>query len=91
MRRVYLAVAVITYLLLRTGVIVTPAYACDGGPDYCSDDPRISAKLAAKKNALLAEDPPRLAALLDRGGPMRRAHRAESGRLLTRRGKKWRN
>jgi len=41
--------------------------ACGGGPDYCTDDPRIPALLAAKKTALSRDYPPRLVSLLDRG------------------------
>ncbi|MGR9431377.1 hypothetical protein [Rhizobium leguminosarum] len=43
------------------------AAACGSGPDYCTDDPRIPAVLAAKKRTLVNEYPPRLIALLDRG------------------------
>ncbi|QJX09994.1 hypothetical protein [Rhizobium brockwellii] len=43
------------------------AAACGSGPDYCTDDPRIPAKLASKKNALAGEYPTRLISLLDRG------------------------
>lgn len=49
--------------------LVYPAAAreCSAGPDYCTDDPRIPAKLAEKKNALLSEYPQRLVSLLDKG------------------------
>lgn len=45
----------------------TSVFACNAGPDYCSDDPRIPAKLKAKKLRLAAEYPQRLVDLLDRG------------------------
>src|SRR5271170_4966786 len=46
----------------------TPARAmCNSGPDYCTDDPRIPGELAAKKERLSGEYPPRLIGLLDRG------------------------
>jgi hypothetical protein len=41
--------------------------ACNSGPDFCQDDPRIAAKLLAKKQTLAREYPARLVALLDRG------------------------
>jgi hypothetical protein len=43
------------------------AMACDSGPDFCTDDPRIAAALAEKKADLLKEYPQRLVGLLDRG------------------------
>lgn len=44
------------------------ATACNSGPDYCTDDPRIAAALAAKKQALKNDGyPDRLVGLLDLG------------------------
>ncbi|MGO7394579.1 hypothetical protein ACCS62_28450 [Rhizobium ruizarguesonis] len=57
--------AVLSFLM-GTGSM-TAALACSGGPDYCTDDPRIPATLAAKKVALSSEYPSRLVSLLDRG------------------------
>lgn len=49
-------------------VLQSHAFAtCTSGPDFCTDDPRIPAALAAKKAALSKEYPPRLVSLLDRG------------------------
>ncbi|MER2266136.1 hypothetical protein [Methylobacterium oxalidis] len=45
-----------------------PGYAaCDCGPDFCADDPRIAGSLAAKKQRMSQEYPARLVSLLDRG------------------------
>ncbi len=41
--------------------------ACNSGPDFCTDDPRIPDALAAKKASLSNEYPARLVSLLDRG------------------------
>lgn len=41
--------------------------ACNAGPDYCTDDPRIPQMLADKKASLAKDYPARLVALLDRG------------------------
>ncbi len=46
---------------------VGSAFACNSGPDFCTNDPRIPAALEAKKKAMLKEYPSRLVALLDRG------------------------
>jgi hypothetical protein len=43
------------------------SYACDSGPDYCTDDPRIAGLLTKKKKDLSKEYPARLVALLDLG------------------------
>lgn len=44
------------------------ATACNSGPDYCTDDPRITPALAAKKQALKKQGyPDRLVGLLDLG------------------------
>ncbi|MER9442024.1 hypothetical protein NKI79_11480 [Mesorhizobium sp. M0340] len=43
------------------------AYACNSGPDYCTDDPRIPRALADKKAQLAKDYPDRLVALLDLG------------------------
>ena len=43
------------------------AAACNMGPDYCTDDPRIPKMLADKKSSLAKDYPARLVALLDRG------------------------
>ncbi len=53
---------------LLVGALQTTALAaCNSGPDFCTDDPRIPAALAAKKASLLKEYPQRLVSLLDRG------------------------
>ncbi|CDZ54447.1 hypothetical protein [Neorhizobium galegae] len=54
-------------LSLLGNCLPSVANACDSGPDYCTDDPRIPGKLAAKKATLSADYPSRLVALLDRG------------------------
>lgn len=41
--------------------------ACNSGPDYCTDDPRIPSLLAEKKERLSRDYPQRLVGLLDRG------------------------
>lgn len=41
--------------------------ACNSGPDFCTDDPRIPGVLAEKKTRLLSQYPQRLVDLLDRG------------------------
>lgn len=55
--------ATVLLCALSTSVLA----ACNSGPDFCTDDPRIPAALAAKKAALLKEYPQRLVSLLDRG------------------------
>ena len=57
------AVFAIVVGLLTAG----PAMACNSGPDFCTDDPRIPAALAAKKKEMLKDFPARLVNLLDRG------------------------
>lgn len=41
--------------------------ACNSGPDFCTDDPRIPAALLEKKDRLAKTYPSHLVALLDRG------------------------
>src|SRR4051794_40902966 len=62
-------VAGISYvaLLIWSSLWATPTWACDAGPDYCTDDSRIPGELAAKKQSLSIEYPSRLIALLDLG------------------------
>lgn len=43
------------------------AAACDTGPDYCTDDPRIAELLADKKASLLQEYPANFVELIDIG------------------------
>lgn len=55
---------------LTMGFIITAwdaQAACNSGPDFCTDDPRIPLLLAEKKEQLALEYPERLVALLDRG------------------------
>lgn len=53
--------------IFSLGGIAGAAAACNSGPDYCSDDPRIPAALAEKKQRLAQEYPARLVQLIDRG------------------------
>lgn len=58
-------VAIMAAMIL---VAQTPAWgACQCGPDFCQDDPRVPGALAEKKQALAQEYPSRLVALLDIG------------------------
>ncbi len=44
------------------------AFACNSGPDFCTDDSRIPSALVAKKQALKKQGyPDRLVSLIDRG------------------------
>lgn len=59
---------------IAAGVVATTilisdpaAAACNSGPDFCTDDPRIAVALEKKKQTLRKEYPERLVALLDRG------------------------
>lgn len=54
-------------LLILLAASSGPSLACDSGPDFCTDDPRIGPALAAKKAELLKYYPQRLVDLLDRG------------------------
>jgi hypothetical protein len=59
----YAALALTAGLACASG-----ARACNAGPDYCADDPRVPAALAAKKQELKRQGyPDRLIGLLDLG------------------------
>lgn len=54
--------------VLAVALSASAARACDAGPNYCTDDPRIPAALAAKKQELIQQGyPTRLVNLLDIG------------------------
>jgi hypothetical protein len=63
----YYRILLVLTLSIGGGAFQTALAACGSGPDYCTDDPRISSKLAAKKQSLAADYPARLISLLDRG------------------------
>lgn len=54
-------------LSLPIAISASSAWACDAGPDYCSDDPRVPDMLAQKKARLLQDFPANFVALLDIG------------------------
>ncbi len=54
--------------VLAAALSTSVARACDAGPNYCTDDPRIPSALAAKKQDLVRQGyPSRLVGLLDIG------------------------
>ena len=55
------------FSVLLFSLSATASLACDSGPDFCTDDPRIPAALEEKKARLLNEYPERLVNLLDLG------------------------
>lgn len=62
------ALTVMVSIAALTQSMTSALAGCACGPDYCQDDTRIAAALAAKKNSLAAAGyPPRLLALLDVG------------------------
>ena len=62
MKPMQLAVAVFMAIVAPQALL-----ACDTGPDYCTDDPRIPKLLADKKALLLKEYPADFVKLLDIG------------------------